>query len=580
LDLSGIQSFLYNIGGQGAAASLKGRSFFLHLAMDALVRSILEKFHLSSAQVLYSGGGKAFLLLPNEEAGTKKLSKLVEHANTSAFKNHQGQLQFHFGAVAFRIAQFGSLELEGVQSPVPYSQLWGAAVQNASANKGRKLAHLIQQQPSLLFGDDFNGLDIDDNHAFCRVTGRTLLKGEAIAKLQKEDYSGDKPLVTREVKDMIDLGKALRNVRYIGIRKLLGDGTVSTTKVPFELGFYYEPLEEAPAPEDGFDTVIHFNESETPLGPFVPEWMPLGGTEMVWEQSENRQKTLKELCKGSYLGGLRMDVDNLGRLFSQTTNDLGNSLFGLTTVSASINWFFSAHINALRRNEPFKDRVNVIYAGGDDLFMVGEWEAVLQFGKAIRNAFQTFLGGTTMTLSGGLAISGDKYPLRLLALDSGDAEDHAKAFCLAGSNENNDPTKNAIGIFNGAFSWDQEWPEVETLSREMLQLISDGDLPRGFLHRAIDWKRNKDEYLKVQATTAPRFMWDLAYLLGRNEQGPGREWGVQLRKNIALGHVFTPHLHPIQVRYRYLDLLATGARLTELITKQKQSYEKNRSPMG
>jgi hypothetical protein len=212
--------------------------------------------------------------------------------------------------------------------------------------------------------------------------------------------------------------------------------------------------------------------------------------------------------------------------------------------------------------------------------MVGEWEAVLQFGKAIRNAFQTFLGGTTMTLSGGLAISGDKYPLRLLALDSGDAEDHAKAFCLAGSNENNDPTKNAIGIFNGAFSWDQEWPEVETLSREMLQLISDGDLPRGFLHRAIDWKRNKDEYLKVQATTAPRFMWDLAYLLGRNEQGPGREWGVQLRKNIALGHVFTPHLHPIQVRYRYLDLLATGARLTELITKQKQSYEKNRSPMG
>jgi len=66
-DLSGIQSYLYDISYKGAAKALKGRSFLLQLLTEIVAMDILEQLGYSLANLLYSGGGKFFLLLPNTE---------------------------------------------------------------------------------------------------------------------------------------------------------------------------------------------------------------------------------------------------------------------------------------------------------------------------------------------------------------------------------------------------------------------------------------------------------------------------------------------------------------------------------
>lgn len=64
-DMSGIQDFIYNISGSGALKQLRARSLYLEMMIEHVVDELLERLGLSRANLLYSGGGHAYLLLPN-----------------------------------------------------------------------------------------------------------------------------------------------------------------------------------------------------------------------------------------------------------------------------------------------------------------------------------------------------------------------------------------------------------------------------------------------------------------------------------------------------------------------------------
>ena len=56
-DLSGIQSFIYDVISTNAAKNLKGRSFYLQMLVDNLLQQLLEELGLSNSQVVYASGG-------------------------------------------------------------------------------------------------------------------------------------------------------------------------------------------------------------------------------------------------------------------------------------------------------------------------------------------------------------------------------------------------------------------------------------------------------------------------------------------------------------------------------------------
>jgi CRISPR-associated protein Cas10/Csm1 subtype III-A len=62
-DLGGIQQFLYTIVTSKAARMLRGRSLAIQLIADAVANQILSHFELPVCNLLYSGGGKLWLLM-------------------------------------------------------------------------------------------------------------------------------------------------------------------------------------------------------------------------------------------------------------------------------------------------------------------------------------------------------------------------------------------------------------------------------------------------------------------------------------------------------------------------------------
>ena len=64
-DISGIQAFIYSLHDpEGAAASLRARSFCLQVLTEVIVRWILRKLDLPITNALYIGGGRFTLLVP------------------------------------------------------------------------------------------------------------------------------------------------------------------------------------------------------------------------------------------------------------------------------------------------------------------------------------------------------------------------------------------------------------------------------------------------------------------------------------------------------------------------------------
>lgn len=63
-DLPGIQDVLYTITSAGVAKALRGRSFYLQLVNDAIVRALLRNLALPSSCVVYNAGGNFQLLVP------------------------------------------------------------------------------------------------------------------------------------------------------------------------------------------------------------------------------------------------------------------------------------------------------------------------------------------------------------------------------------------------------------------------------------------------------------------------------------------------------------------------------------
>ena len=73
-DFSRIQRFIYTVHTEGALRSLRSRSFFLELLMEHYMDELLDGCGLTRANIIYSGGGHCYLLLPNTAAGQQTLA--------------------------------------------------------------------------------------------------------------------------------------------------------------------------------------------------------------------------------------------------------------------------------------------------------------------------------------------------------------------------------------------------------------------------------------------------------------------------------------------------------------------------
>lgn len=109
--------------------------------------------------------------------------------------------------------------------------------------------------------------------------------------------------------------------------------------------------------------------------------------------------------------------------------------------------------------------------------------------------------GENLSISGGMAIVGAKFPIAKAAEMAGDAEDKAKEY--------NNGQKNAICFLGETVGWDNEFDEVRTLKDEFCYQIINNSLSQGILHQLMKYA--------AMATAGKSFnyLWHSAYYLTR-----------------------------------------------------------------
>lgn len=152
---------------------------------------------------------------------------------------------------------------------------------------------------------------------------------------------------------------------------------------------------------------------------------------------------------------LRGDVDNLGHAFVSGFKETGNgqyeTLSRTAVLSRQLSLFFKLHLNDILENGVSASlsgggerQVCIVYSGGDDIFLVGAWNDVIDSFIDIRNALEKFTEGT-LSISGGLGIYDASFPINRMALEAAELEDYSKD--LEG--------KNAVTLFDesGRYGW-------------------------------------------------------------------------------------------------------------------------------
>ena len=256
-------------------------------------------------------------------------------------------------------------------------------------------------------------------------------------------------------------------------------------------------------------------------------------------QREQGFRTFEEYAAESWLGVLRMDVDGLGKKFANGFDTFAD----YQHFSARLSNFFDKVVKE-DLQQRYRDDLMVLYAGGDDLFVVGRWDAVIDMAQEVHDRFAAQFAADGLTLSGGVVVVDPKFPIAKAAEMSGEAEDAAKHF--------RGGEKNAFCMLGECLSWNKEFNFALGWKERMRDLCTEAGMPRSILHKimAFDSMRKRGD----QA-----YLWNAAYYLSRFKSD---------KKNEAIGKFCDDVKHeffnPSDHEGCNVALLALAARWAEL----------------
>ncbi len=562
-DISGIQGFIYSLHNpEGAAASLRARSFYLQVLTEIIARRILKELELPITNALYIGGGSFTLLVPPlDEEGVAKLRRTI---NRELFLAHGIDLYLGLAYVELVPRDF-LVPKDEVPTLAEKREELGRKLDEV---KARRFAELEPEELAELFEPQgFGGEAAEAEASFitCQVCGNEVAKGE----VQEIDGVRFCPSCIA----FVDLGRRLRGAEYLflaetGITPQPGDSPSTYADVLAAFGYKIELLPSSHALKDlppERPAVLYALKDDEDLTSHAGPKLAVGRKFLVniVPTNDGRAKHFGELAEESrgapYLGVLRMDMDNLGRIFSKGLGNLA-TLSRTSTLSFLISLFFEGWTEHIAQ-EVGGSRIYTVYSGGDDLFFVGSWDAVVELARKIRRDLAEFTARDDLGISGGIVLVHEKFPLYVAAKDAQGAEDAAKDVSRNGKE------KDAISFLGIALPWEEfgfeEGNDTAAAWAERLEkLVEENRIPRAVLSKIQTFYARYLRERKHRGEYGP-WIWHAAYwlsrMLERVPKGDAEARGAleELREALS-GKVFT----------RNIARLALAARWAELSTRK------------
>lgn len=476
-DFPGVQRAIYTVSSDGATKGVRGRSFFLQLLADCVVRRLLAELgDLPITNAIYVAGGN-FLLLGPVLANAVPVEDWVREISTDI---NARLLELFHGDISLVTA---TLSLPSGAFQGDMRTLYGELKAREGRNKTRPLADVAERDWGRVFGTEGIG-----GKEACIVCQREPMNRHEQRRAEEQRNRGE-TWTCPECEIFRDLADHLAKLdtpylvfetnpqsvvpnSYAGkLHRVTGwacsvygsppdPGTLAPGSVVLQLnpasfdagliprhiqGFRLFAL-HTPLVQDGDVPWLKHRYGDT-LPPDQPRWPHPGEDIRDFEILAARSNAGLER-----LGILRMDVDSLGKVFSERLKPM--TLTRLAATSDALSLFFDGYLSDLcadfERTQDRPGSLYLLYGGGDDLFIVGEWDVMPHFAKRLRDEFSTYSNGQ-LSISAGIALVPQHFPFYRAAEIAKEAlDDEAKAHKRPDGVE-----KDAISFLGAVLPWRQ-----------------------------------------------------------------------------------------------------------------------------
>jgi len=499
-DVSGVQDYIYsvaNVGPGGVAKRLRARSFFItaltEIVAHRLRQELVPGYALPIAAQILAGGGQFVLLAPDLPPVRENLIEIRREVNRWLWAEFQGDLALI--AEYLPLTQSDLLIKEG-----NVCQALDELKHRVEAAKRHRLGDLLQDEGGWV-EDAFKweadpyphgdcpscerlparageGAPVDDR--LCpRCYQDRILSERIVGAHYIAYYTGPEPPAPKESTLTFFKGDAARHVVLLPDLADLD----KLDRRPYQLdGFGYErPTPQGPAlvrhfanhvprfqalgdlsvfctneracvhgrytDDDTCGILVRPNGSHVDAGdfPILQTFGCISAAAAEWPDGT---------LGSQFLGILRADVDNLGKLFSRGIGEV-KSLSRLATLSRMTDLFFSGWVDETLKSPPY-DRIYTVYAGGDDLCLVGPWDVIVDFARYMAAEFERYVAGNpNVTLSAAVTVTKPKFPIATSARKAG-------ALLKAAKNAG----RNRFNLFGVVTRW-RDLPDWVDLSQDL-----------------------------------------------------------------------------------------------------------------
>jgi CRISPR-associated protein Csm1 len=504
-DFYGIQDFIFSEGGSTGKASaklLRGRSFYISLFSELASDMLCKALGLTSLSVILNAAGKFTILAHNSDNTRNKVVQVESEINSWLIDKFYGQASIGIACteascVDFVTGNFPKLwaRLSAAIDRKKYSRIdlnqYAGAVEGYldkfNNDLSKKLCPFCGKRPSDPRIERDYQLPKDESSAcaVCRdqifIGSNLVKKGRLAITTVEADIKGDKlaePVygtyqIAFTTGKLTEVAKAEDLIKYWDI-SISEDGTIAKDITAKFVSGYIPKYAADDITDDAVNRILAGKKSEKmkdelfdSMEAGIPKTFAYIARMALNENTDTGKFTGIEA-----LGVLKADVDNLGLLFACGLTEKRQTLSRLATLSRQMNNYFSIFIPyVLKTKEQFKD-IYTVFAGGDDLFLIGPWNRIIDFAGKLNKTFSTYICfNPDITISAGIAVCKPGEPVHAIAERAEEALETSK-----------NSGRNRVTLFSETSKW-EDFESLDSIKNTLHDWLKRGIINKAMLYR-------------------------------------------------------------------------------------------------